>query len=239
MTSQTELRLECVFVNSRTKERQDDPWTFSKSKKTVALTILQPSSATSRPSATASPSLVYKPNKMLHETTPNTARGQLLLGMKHSYDSASCLPVLAEEPPRKRQRQEKKRVQFNETVMIRERHASIEDLKNSWMQLEEYESIKQDNIFTLMFLEKFQGKLPDIDESLLCTRGLEAAIKKFVLKIELRSTQIVVPSVVRQFKMQQECGRFDDEMLRSLSVMLTKEDSQTAILKANEDSLCV
>jgi hypothetical protein len=145
-----------------------------------------------------------------------------------------CAVQSAWKKPRAVSPLNQKRVRFSEEPnQVKTRDMSSEDLKNTWLQREELNAIREENFRILRALKHAHNGTRDIDPKMFCTRGLEVAIYRVLYR---RNTQKEVARyIVYQHKMQRALGQEDPAALRLVSQQLTAIDRSRALLIASED----
>ena len=116
----------------------------------------------------------------------------------------------------------------------------VDDVKGSiqqlWYQEDEYQSIKDEYLRTLIAYTKVNMEITELDESEHCLRGLETQVSILILRMPYRSRQKkVVKSVLSLQQVQKSMKKQDSAALREMSLIVSKQDSLKAIKNASGD----
>ena len=138
--------------------------------------------------------------------------------------------------PNKKRRLSKKTVQFCEdknTVVYR--HLSNEDLKQAWMNQDDYKAIRQENRNTIVALKKVMGKLHILDSE-YCIRGLETFISVFLFGTDREKNLKIARVILNEQNIQRASGIFDPTTLTAVSMILSRESRIKALQSASFDA---
>jgi hypothetical protein len=138
--------------------------------------------------------------------------------------------------PNKKRRLSKKTVQFCEdknTVVYR--HLSNEDLKQAWMNQDDYKVIRQENRNTIVALNKVMGKLHILDSE-YCIRGLETFISILIFGTDRKKNLKIVRVILNEQNIQRASGIFDPTTLTAVSMILSRESRIKALHSASFDA---
>lgn len=142
-------------------------------------------------------------------------------------------------PPAKRQRTARRCVHFcDERNTVRTRALSDEELRCLWLQDSDYAEIRTDNALSVLALHKQVSagdtSLFDAEDT---SRGLEAAICKYLCGITLSHQRKTAQRIVKQYHLQKKLGFDDPEILRTMSLLLTQNDRIRALQQGTEDAM--
>ena len=150
---------------------------------------------------------------------------------------AACMP--SRRPFKKRCFVPKKAVRFDEDHnSVHYRHASREDLFNTWLQQNDYHLIREENRATLKALNKAKGNISHLDATQLCVRGLEEQISVYLFNSSRDRQRKFVKIILVQYKFQRKCGFWNPDSLCMLSASLSKQDRAKALKIATIDAFC-
>ena len=117
---------------------------------------------------------------------------------------------------------------------------NADDIKGSlherWYQEDEYKSIKDEYLRTLIAYTKVNMQMTELDESEHCLRGLETQISILILRMPYRNRQSkVVKSVLSLQQIQKSMKQQDSAALREMSLIVSNQDNLKAIKNASAD----
>jgi hypothetical protein len=107
---------------------------------------------------------------------------------------------------KKRKLKHKKSVRFADDScnQIFTRHPyGADDVSNAWMQVSDYQAIRDDNRNTLLELKRVKGHMSLLDDKQYCTQGLEEQISVLLFRNERGFHRKVVQCVIHELNAQQ------------------------------------
>ena len=138
-------------------------------------------------------------------------------------------------PPKKRLRT--KKVRFDDTKnTVKYRHLIKEDLQNAWIQEDEYQAIREDNVQTILAVKAAKGKMSALDSQKFCIRGLEEQVSVFLFKSERTRQRSLIRRIVQEQNALKKMGCFDPNFLKGLSMTLSREARTKAVRLAFIDA---
>ena len=128
-----------------------------------------------------------------------------------------------------------KRVRFAnpETNSVSVHHWDMDDIFNSWYQEKDYLYFENDNRLTVLALRKARGDLRMLDPRRYTVTGLEKMLTRQQMVHRKLQTVRHVQTVVEA--QRQSSGQQDEEQLKAISQMLSKQTIQRAHLRAALD----
>jgi len=126
---------------------------------------------------------------------------------------------------------EKKRVRFvePETTSTISIHWNLQDMRNSWYQVEDYEYFENDTRLTVLALRHVRGDLRKLDPGQYTVAGLEKNLsRKQMYHRKLQTVRHVQTIIDAQLT-------GDEEQLKAISEMFSKQTIQRAHLRATLD----
>jgi hypothetical protein len=141
-------------------------------------------------------------------------------------------------PLRKRRKLlHKKTVRFeeskNETFHL---HHNEQDLKQSWIQQDEYQCIRNENRDTLVELKRVRGRVSQLNVDHFCIRGLEEQISIYLLRGERHRQRKFARRIVQQQHEQRRLGYTNACALSALCTVLAQPALRKAVNLANMDA---
>jgi len=116
------------------------------------------------------------------------------------------------------------------------RYVAQEDLKEVWYKREDYESFCDDSLGLVLAVEL--GVLDCfIDCKDKCLRGLEANLDRSVMMARRSARSNSIRTILQAQQVQRNHGLNDLEMLRGLSMLLSKDTREEALKLAASDAL--
>lgn len=141
-------------------------------------------------------------------------------------------------PFRKRRKlSHKKSVRFeeskNETF---HRHHDEQDLKQSWIQQDEYQVIRNENRDTLLELKRVRGRVSQLNIDHFCIRGLEEQISIYLLRGERHRQRKIARRIVQEQHEQRRLGYTDTSAISAMCTVLARPALRKAANLANMDA---
>lgn len=124
--------------------------------------------------------------------------------------------------------QSKKRVHFAVTSSFRTRHATDEDLANSWYDADHYRAFEHDKQTSIALYDA--GEDVDIEGLEHIAGGREQVVQRRMHTLKHSAV------VLELYDVQRCCGVFDDDLMRRVSQRLSEEPVKVAYLRANHRS---
>ena len=136
-------------------------------------------------------------------------------------------------PSRKRPRVTKKSVRFSDDKANIPRTVRQEDLSTVWYKRADYKGFREDSHSLTLAFEL--GILDRIHPDEFCLRGLEASLSSAHLEARMTARATMLECILRTQEAQKGHGMKDDEMIRGLSLVLSKDASEDALKLAAYD----
>jgi hypothetical protein len=132
----------------------------------------------------------------------------------------------------------KKKVRFEESKneTFHRPHHDEQDLRQSWIQQDEYQGIRNENRETLLELKRVRGRVSQLNVDHFCIRGLEEQISIYLLRGERHRQRMIARRIVQEQHEQRRLGYTDASALSAMCTVLAQPALRKAANLANMDA---